>query len=74
MKLGYMCGMANNGLCTIDQYVDEVKQAESLGFEQVWMGQVFSTDAISCRGIPEEVSRSIALAVEPGRCPSPASR
>lgn len=47
MKLGFMCGMANNGLCTIDEYVDEVRGAEAMGFDQVWMGQVFSTDAIS---------------------------
>lgn len=47
MKLGFMCGMANNGLCTIDHYIAEVQAAEAMGFDQAWMGQVFSTDAIS---------------------------
>jgi F420-dependent oxidoreductase-like protein len=47
MKLGFMCGMSKNELYTIDDYIDQVKAAESMGFDQAWMGQVFSMDAIS---------------------------
>ena len=34
-------------LYTIDDFITEVKAAEAQGFEQAWMGQVFSLDAIS---------------------------
>ena len=47
MKLGIMCGMAKDGLYTIDDYIDQVKTLEFMGFDQAWMGQVFSIDAIS---------------------------
>lgn len=47
MKLGLMCGMSKNELYTIDDYIGQVKALESMGFDQAWMGQVFSIDAIS---------------------------
>ena len=47
MKLGLMSGMSKNRIYTIDNYIDQVKAAESMGFDQAWMGQVFSMDAIS---------------------------
>jgi 5,10-methylenetetrahydromethanopterin reductase len=47
MRLGFSCAMAKNGICTIDEYIHEVQSAETMGFDQAWMAQVFSTDAIS---------------------------
>ena len=47
MKVGFMMGMGNGGRATIDEHLDEIKSAEILGFDQAWMAQVFSTDAIS---------------------------
>ncbi len=61
MKLGFMCGTAKSKAYTIDQYVDEVRAAEALGFDQAWMGQVFSTDAISMMTILGRETKSIAL-------------
>ena len=61
MKLGFMCGMANNGICTIDQIVDEVKAAETQGFDQAWMAQVFSSDAITTMSIAGRETSHIRL-------------
>ncbi|HEY9035727.1 MAG TPA: LLM class F420-dependent oxidoreductase [Pseudomonadales bacterium] len=61
MKLGFMCGLTHNGLCTIDQYIAEVQQAEAMGFEQAWMGQVFSTDAIGMMTLLGRETKTIHL-------------
>jgi 5,10-methylenetetrahydromethanopterin reductase len=61
MKLGFMCGMANNGICTIDQIVNEVKAAEAMGFDQAWMAQVFSSDAITTMAIAGRETSRIRL-------------
>lgn len=47
MKLGFMCGTARSKPYTIEETITEVKNAEALGFDQAWMGQVFGFDAIS---------------------------
>ena len=61
MKIGCMLGMAGKGLCTIDEYIAEAQQAETLGFDQVWMGQVFSTDAISMMTLLGRETQKIRL-------------
>ena len=61
MKLGFMCGMAKNGISTIDELVEEVQAAEALGFDQAWMGQVFSSDAVSMMTILGRETTKIRL-------------
>jgi F420-dependent oxidoreductase-like protein len=61
MRLGFMCGTAKNKAYTIDQYIDEVKAAEALGFDQAWMAQVFSTDAISMLTVLGRETTTIGL-------------
>lgn len=75
MKMGFMCGMSGRGLCTIDEYIAEVKQAESLGFDQGWMGQVFSTDALIMMALLGRETSTIRLgtAVTPSHLHHPAA-
>ncbi len=61
MKLGYMCGMDNNGIASIDEILQEIKTAEALGYEQAWMAQVFSTDAITLLSIAGRETENIRL-------------
>ncbi len=61
MKLGFMCGMKNNGRYRIDDYLSEIKAAESLGLHQAWMGQVFSADAISVLTLAASQTQQIRL-------------
>ncbi len=61
MKLGFMCGTANKEPNSIDQFIDEVKAAEALGFDQAWMAQVFSTDAITMMSILGRETDTIRL-------------
>jgi F420-dependent oxidoreductase-like protein len=56
-----MCGTATKKAYTIDQYIDEVTAAEALGFDQAWMAQVFSTDAISMMTILGRETTTIGL-------------
>lgn len=61
MKLGFMCGMSKDALYTIDDYVEQVKSLESMGFDQAWMGQVFSIDAISMMTLVGRETSTIRL-------------
>ena len=61
MKVGFMMGMGNGGRATIDEHLDEIKSAEILGFDQAWMAQVFSTDAISLLTVAGRETTSIRL-------------
>jgi len=61
MKLGFMAGLGGNGLCTIDEYIAEVQAAEAMGFDQAWMGQVFSTDAIAMMTLLGRETKTIRL-------------
>jgi len=61
MKIGFMCATANNGVCTIDEIIDEVRAGEAMGFDQAWMAQVFSTDAISMMTLLGRETTRIAL-------------
>lgn len=61
MKLGFMCGMQKQGICTIEEILEEIKNAETLGFDQAWMSQVFSTDAISLLTIAARETKNIRL-------------
>lgn len=51
MKLGFMCAMANNGVCTLEETIAEVQEAEAMGFDQAWMAQAFAGDAIGALSI-----------------------
>ena len=75
MKMGFMCGMSGRGLCTIDEYIAEVKHAEALGFDQAWMGQVFSTDALMMMALLGRETTTIRLgtAVTPSHLHHPAA-
>lgn len=61
MKIGFMCGMARNGICTVDELLGEIHAAEVLGFDQAWMAQVFSTDAVMLMGLAGRETRTIRL-------------
>jgi 5,10-methylenetetrahydromethanopterin reductase len=75
MKIGFMCGMSGRSLCTIDEYIAEVKHAEALGFDQAWMGQVFSTDALMMMALLSRETTTIRLgtAVTPSHLHHPAA-
>lgn len=61
MKLGFMCGMKNNGRYRIEDYLTEIREAEALGLDQAWMGQVFSADAISVLTLAARETHRIRL-------------
>ncbi|WP_372780884.1 TIGR03564 family F420-dependent LLM class oxidoreductase [Litorivivens sp.] len=61
MNIGFMCGMKNNGRYTIDDYLEEIRFAQSIGLDQAWMGQVFSADAISVLTLAARETTSIRL-------------
>jgi F420-dependent oxidoreductase-like protein len=61
MKLGFMCGVENKGVLTLDELVAQVQRVEALGFDQAWLAQVFSTDAITALSIIGRETQTIRL-------------
>ena len=61
MNIGFMCAMANNGIRTLDEIIEEIQSAEALGLHQAWMPQIFSTDAITALSIAGRSTTSIRL-------------
>lgn len=61
MKIGFMMGMGNGGRARIEEHLEEIKCAETLGLNQAWMAQVFSTDAITLLTVAGRETSTIRL-------------
>jgi len=51
MRIGLMLGATDGPDGTVDKMVKSAQEAEALGFDNLWMANIFGLDAISTLGI-----------------------
>ncbi len=61
MRIGLMVGATDGAEGSIDALIKQAQEAEKLGFNNLWMANIFGLDAISTLGIIGHATTSIGL-------------
>jgi 5,10-methylenetetrahydromethanopterin reductase len=61
MRIGLMLGATDGPDGTVDKMVKSAQEAEALGFDNLWMANIFGLDAISTLGIIGYETKKIGL-------------